>query len=426
MRVATACTAALAAIATLPRLLAVEVGSCLESEAVDRKAETGVNTTADFRCDSYTRLSIRSEMVLNSTVGAVTFSNLALKIYGKLTVEPDVTFTEITNVDHDGGALKLELGAVGVFKGVANFTDISILPADTGIRRFVKGVAVQSKGRFPRESGGYDHEASSGGGGAVYHHANGTMYFMGKLTITDNEAYDRGEGGCMYNRGDVVVDGEAYFANGRASDGGAIFQGRYATFVFNGFATFQGNMARNLLGGAVANARGYMAFKAGSLFDRNYASSTGDGGLGGAIYNHDGGYISLEGPTAFINNSAYVAAGIYNHGQRDDSSGSGFEEGNGGEYKPATIIFPDDTIFEDNDADYCVDIYDGYGESCGLGEDTLANKETHLQLVNDSRLGAGDGGDDAAESAARAHHVRMEGGRTIDLRDMDHLHKMYS
>ena len=60
------------------------------------------------------------------------------------------------------------------------------------------------------------------------------------------------------------------------------------------------------------------------------------------------------------------------------------------------------------------------------GEDTLANKETHLQLVNDSRLGAGDGGDDAAESAARAHHVRMEGGRTIDLRDMDHLHKMYS
>ena len=59
----------------------------------------------------------------------------------------------------------------------------------------------------------------------------------------------------------------------------------------------------------------------------------------------------LEGPTAFINNSAYVAAGIYNHGQRDDSSGSGFEEGNGGEYKPATIIFPDDTIFEDNDAD---------------------------------------------------------------------------
>lgn len=45
------------------------------------------------------------------------------------------------------------------------------------------------EGRFPRESGGYDHEASSGGGGAVYHHANGTMYFMGKLTITDNEAY---------------------------------------------------------------------------------------------------------------------------------------------------------------------------------------------------------------------------------------------
>lgn len=41
--------------------------------------------------------------------------------------------------------MKLELGAVGVFKGAANLTDISILPADTGIRRWVKDAAVHSK-----------------------------------------------------------------------------------------------------------------------------------------------------------------------------------------------------------------------------------------------------------------------------------------
>lgn len=50
-----------------------------------------------------------------------------------------------TRQDHNGGALKLELGAVGVFQGTADFADISIIPADTGIRRFVKGAAIYSK-----------------------------------------------------------------------------------------------------------------------------------------------------------------------------------------------------------------------------------------------------------------------------------------
>ena len=99
MRVATAFATVLVALATLRQTLAVDVGSCEEFEAVDRKTETEVTiTNADFQCDEYTRLSIRSEMVLKSTVGAVTFSNLALKIYGSLTVEPDVTFTGITDV----------------------------------------------------------------------------------------------------------------------------------------------------------------------------------------------------------------------------------------------------------------------------------------------------------------------------------------
>ena len=99
MRFAKAFATSLVAIAALPGSLAVDVGSCEEFEAVDRKTETEVTiTAADFQCSSYTRLSIRSEMVLKSTVGAVTFSNLALKIYGSLTVEPDVTFTGITDV----------------------------------------------------------------------------------------------------------------------------------------------------------------------------------------------------------------------------------------------------------------------------------------------------------------------------------------
>lgn len=40
------------------------------------------------------------------------------------------------------------------------------------------------------------------------------------------------------------------------------------------------------------NAGGVMDFNAGSLFEGNYASGSGDGGQGGAIYNGDGGVIT--------------------------------------------------------------------------------------------------------------------------------------
>ena len=33
------------------------------------------------------------------------------------------------------------------------------------------------------------YSASSGNGGAVHHHVKGTMHFMEKLTMIDNDAY---------------------------------------------------------------------------------------------------------------------------------------------------------------------------------------------------------------------------------------------
>lgn len=78
---------------------AVDVGSCAEFAAVDRKVVTEVTiTSSDISCDEYTRLSIRTDMVLKSSVGKVSFSNFALKVYGSLTVEPDVSFTGVTLV----------------------------------------------------------------------------------------------------------------------------------------------------------------------------------------------------------------------------------------------------------------------------------------------------------------------------------------
>ena len=60
----------------------IDVAACQEFVAVDRETETEVTVTnAVFSCEEYTRLSIRYAMVLKSSVGPVTFSNLALKVY---------------------------------------------------------------------------------------------------------------------------------------------------------------------------------------------------------------------------------------------------------------------------------------------------------------------------------------------------------
>lgn len=45
-------------------------------------------------------------------------------------------------------------------------------------------------------------------------------------------------------------------------------------------------------GGTVANFGGDLTFNAGSLFNGSRADNSGDGGLGGAIFNYNGGIIT--------------------------------------------------------------------------------------------------------------------------------------
>jgi len=49
---------------------------------------------------------------------------------------------------------------------------------------------------------------------------------------------------------------------------------------------------RQMRGGAISNDGGAMTFTAGSFFDSNSASGSGDGGMGGAIFNGAGGVIT--------------------------------------------------------------------------------------------------------------------------------------
>lgn len=69
-----------------------------------------------------------------------------------------------------------------------------------------------------------------------------------------------------------------------------------------------------------------------------------------------GFFHRLEGPTAFTNNFATRAAGIYSIITLSESSSRIFEEQNGREYRPAVISFPDDTVFQDNDAEVSLSV----------------------------------------------------------------------
>ena len=62
--------------------------------------------------------------------------------------------------------------------------------------------------------------------------------------------------------------------------------------ISNGSYCLSHLFGQQLRGGAITNNGGVITFNDGSVFDDNFASSTGDGGNGGAIYNYDGGNIT--------------------------------------------------------------------------------------------------------------------------------------
>ncbi|CAM9245631.1 unnamed protein product [Ascophyllum nodosum] len=137
---------------------------------------------------------------------------------------------------------------------------------------------------------------------------------MGDLTMEKSEAegFFEGQGGAIYNRGDIVVDGDAVFYDNDAADGGGIYQEKWGTFEINGMANFTQNDAYQAFGGAICNLGGVVNLNGGSVFHSNGAPCSGECGSGGAIYNSDGGVITLTGQTTFSNNAAWFGGAIYN------------------------------------------------------------------------------------------------------------------
>lgn len=72
------------------------VGSCADLADVDDTTITSLTiTTSPFECDEYLRFRVRNSMTLEATVPEVVFSNLSLKVLGNLTVDADVTFSDV-------------------------------------------------------------------------------------------------------------------------------------------------------------------------------------------------------------------------------------------------------------------------------------------------------------------------------------------
>ncbi|CAN0419823.1 unnamed protein product, partial [Ectocarpus sp. 12 AP-2014] len=190
---------------------------------------------------------------------------------------------------------------------------------------------------FERNESRTEDSNEDGKAGAISNTSSGTILFKSKLTMNDNNTDGQygGLGGAIYNRGEIVVEGESLFSENRSSDGGGIYQTSIGTMTFNSMATFFHNVAGNMRGGGLMNDGGVVNINAGSLFEQNFAAANADGGYGGAIYNRNGGVVTLMGPTTFRENGAWWGGAIYT----DDG------------YPASVTTFPDDTVFEDNSAD---------------------------------------------------------------------------
>ncbi|CAM9416199.1 unnamed protein product, partial [Ectocarpus fasciculatus] len=188
----------------------------------------------------------------------------------------------------NGGVLSVAEGATATFMGTSEFSDNSVAAKQLGPvvegNNFVtgrgtsfiakKGGAIHNKGTlifegdatFERNEA-HNEDGLGADAGAISNTGSGTILFKSKLTMNDNETdgnFD-GSGGAIYNRGEIVVDGESRFSENRSSDGGGIYQTPIGTMTFNSMATFFHNFAGNLRGGGLMNDGGVVNINAGSL-----------------------------------------------------------------------------------------------------------------------------------------------------------------
>lgn len=87
---------AVAGILSTANGVTYEVASCADLAAVDDTTVTEIALTSDtIECTDYTRFRVRNMMTLSATAADVTFSNVAFKVLGELTVQPNVVMKDV-------------------------------------------------------------------------------------------------------------------------------------------------------------------------------------------------------------------------------------------------------------------------------------------------------------------------------------------
>ena len=253
-----------------------------------------------FTLDSGHDIEIYSSEDLSIFSGDTSMRKVRFEVLGgsKLTIEVNMGFSldldEDDYPDLEGGIL-----FVGEESNVVFLNDLST--RDIGVRSqtvedsdfsdhvnrggcmLVNGrLRVDGETKLVRCESSGGGESGPGDGGAVYVGEMGSVNFNGKLEISDVSITDDdgGSGGGIYNLGKVNVKSDTVLKDLRSEIGGAIFNGKDATFTFRNGASvlISGSRAQDGSGGAIYNA-GSLKFTGPTLFVESSSEYRGGGVL---------------------------------------------------------------------------------------------------------------------------------------------------
>lgn len=129
------------------------------------------------------------------------------------------------------------------------------------------------------------------------------LTIIGGHAVFNGSDYETGNGGGIYNFGDLTVSGCIFTNNNAHYDGGGIYNALGARLTVTGVTTFTQNYAD--FGGGIAS-KGELTVSAGSNISCNTSASYG-GGIGNAA-----GILTVTSSTLSHNSALKYGGGIYN------------------------------------------------------------------------------------------------------------------
>ncbi|CAN0104480.1 unnamed protein product [Ectocarpus fasciculatus] len=290
------------AFSSFSLLMLVGVGHGLIETCEDLQAAFSLTQTQDvvdeihpfqdIECETFTNMTMTSNtLTLNSSenldnfFGSSSLTNIRLDITNgaELIWETHVEFIGDEEVEHmvDGGGVYVGEGSTVRFLNDLEMQDIIIInerDEDSDFASFVRsGGCVWTAGSFIVDGEATftgcditgEGESPPGPGGAIYVGPTGSVSFNQGVTITDTYITDDdgGDGGAIYNLGEVNIAGDSRFEELAASSGVAIYNGEGAQFYFTNDASafFRDLSSRDAVGSGLYNL-GYFEFSGPALF----------------------------------------------------------------------------------------------------------------------------------------------------------------